>query len=65
MEKKSLKDLAEAVEVRTTQLSSNKAKVHQFTDVSFRPQATSNAGARYRELHFFNFTVYTFIKPRN
>ncbi|XP_012278286.1 protein lin-54 homolog isoform X2 [Orussus abietinus] len=46
LEKKSLKDLAEAAEVRTAQLSLNKAKLQQLSEVTFRPPATSNTGAR-------------------
>ncbi|XP_014206996.1 protein lin-54 homolog [Copidosoma floridanum] len=45
--KKSLKDLAEAAEVRTAQLTSfNKTKLLQIPDTTFRPAAASNAGAR-------------------
>ncbi|XP_043276542.1 protein lin-54 homolog isoform X2 [Venturia canescens] len=51
LEKKSLKDLAEAVEVRTAQLSLNKAKIQQLSEMAFRPQAASNTGARQT----FNF----------
>ncbi|XP_076654954.1 protein lin-54 homolog isoform X1 [Halictus rubicundus] len=45
LEKKSLKDLAEAAEVRTTQLTLNKAKL-QLSEMAFRPPAISNTGAR-------------------
>ncbi|XP_076640391.1 protein lin-54 homolog [Colletes latitarsis] len=45
LEKKSLKDLAEAAEVRTAQLTLNKAKL-QLSEMAFRPPATSNTGAR-------------------
>ncbi|XP_034190866.1 protein lin-54 homolog isoform X2 [Osmia lignaria lignaria] len=45
LEKKSLKDLAEAAEVRTAQLTLNKAKL-QISEMAFRPPATSNTGAR-------------------
>lgn len=46
LEKKSLKDLAEAAEVRTaTQLTLNKTKL-QLSEMAFRPPATSNTGAR-------------------
>jgi hypothetical protein len=47
LHKKSLKDLAEAVEVRTAQLSLNKTKIQQMSDATFRPPAASNTGARY------------------
>ncbi|XP_011505901.1 PREDICTED: protein lin-54 homolog isoform X2 [Ceratosolen solmsi marchali] len=46
LHKKSLKDLAEAVEVRTAQLSLNKVKMQQMSDATFRPPAISNTGAR-------------------
>lgn len=46
LEKKSLKDLAEAAEVRTAQLTLNKTKL-QLSEMAFRPPATSNTGARY------------------
>ncbi|CAL7951710.1 unnamed protein product [Xylocopa violacea] len=45
LEKKSLKDLAEAAEVRTAQLTLNKTKL-QLSEMAFRPPATSNTGAR-------------------
>ncbi|XP_012144401.1 protein lin-54 homolog isoform X2 [Megachile rotundata] len=45
LEKKSLKDLAEAAEVRTAQLTLNKTKL-QSSEMSFRPPATSNTGPR-------------------
>ncbi|XP_076249052.1 protein lin-54 homolog isoform X2 [Calliopsis andreniformis] len=45
LEKKSLKDLAEAAEVRTAQLTLNKAKL-QLSEMAFRPPAASNTGAR-------------------
>ncbi|KOC67673.1 Protein lin-54 like protein [Habropoda laboriosa] len=45
LEKKSLKDLAEAAEVRTAQLTLNKAKL-QVSEMAFRPPAASNTGAR-------------------
>ncbi|XP_076298936.1 protein lin-54 homolog isoform X2 [Lasioglossum baleicum] len=45
LEKKSLKDLAEAAEVRKTQLTLNKAKL-QLSEMAFRPPAISNTGAR-------------------
>ncbi|EFN84203.1 protein lin-54 homolog [Harpegnathos saltator] len=45
LEKKSLKDLAEAAEVRTAQLSLNKAQL-QLSEMAFRPPATSNSGTR-------------------
>ncbi|KZC05293.1 PREDICTED: protein lin-54 homolog [Dufourea novaeangliae] len=45
LEKKSLKDLAEAAEVRTAQLTLNKAKL-QLSEMAFRPPAASNSGAR-------------------
>ncbi|KAG7208611.1 hypothetical protein KM043_014819 [Ampulex compressa] len=45
LEKKSLKDLAEAAEARTPQLTLNKAKL-QLSEMAFRPPATSNTGAR-------------------
>lgn len=45
--KKSLKDLADAAEVQTAQLTLNKAKMQQYLDsTAFRPAATSNTGAR-------------------
>ncbi|XP_015126769.1 protein lin-54 homolog [Diachasma alloeum] len=46
IEKKSLKDLADAAEVRTTQLMLNKSKTQQFSAMTFRPPATSNTGPR-------------------
>lgn len=46
LEKKSLKDLADAAEVRTAQLTLNKAKL-QLSEMAFRPPAVSNTGARY------------------
>lgn len=46
LEKKSLKDLAEAAEVRTAQLTLNKTKLQQLSDMAFRPPAVSNTGAR-------------------
>ncbi|XP_046734294.1 protein lin-54 homolog [Diprion similis] len=46
LEKKSLKDLAEAAEVRTAQLTLNKTKLQQLSDMAFRPPAMSNTGAR-------------------
>ncbi|XP_035731554.1 protein lin-54 homolog isoform X2 [Vespa mandarinia] len=45
LEKKSLKDLADAAEVRTAQLTLNKAKL-QLSEMAFRPPAVSNTGAR-------------------
>ncbi|XP_014477856.1 PREDICTED: protein lin-54 homolog [Dinoponera quadriceps] len=45
LEKKSLKDLAEATEVRTAQISLNKAQL-QLSEMAFRPPATSNSGTR-------------------
>ncbi|XP_011686890.1 PREDICTED: protein lin-54 homolog isoform X1 [Wasmannia auropunctata] len=45
LQKKSLKDLAEAAEVKTTQLSLNKAQL-QLSEMAFRPPATSNTGTR-------------------
>ncbi|XP_017880263.1 protein lin-54 homolog isoform X2 [Ceratina calcarata] len=45
LEKKSLKDLAEAAEVRTAQLTLNKTKL-QLSEMAFRPPAASNTGAR-------------------
>ncbi|XP_066594732.1 protein lin-54 homolog [Prorops nasuta] len=45
LEKKSLKDLADAAEVRTAQLTLNKAKL-QVPEMAFRPPAASNSGAR-------------------
>ncbi|RLU26383.1 hypothetical protein DMN91_000177 [Ooceraea biroi] len=45
LEKKSLKDLAEAAEMRTPQLSLNKAQL-QLSEMAFRPPATSNTGTR-------------------
>lgn len=47
MQKNSLTDLAEAVEVRTAQLSLNKSKMQQTLETAFRPSAVSNAGTRY------------------
>ncbi|KAK0179600.1 hypothetical protein PV327_005338 [Microctonus hyperodae] len=46
LEKKSLKDLADAAEVRTTQLSLNKAKIQQLAEMAFRIPAASNTGPR-------------------
>uniref|UniRef100_A0A0C9PP89 Lin54 protein n=1 Tax=Fopius arisanus TaxID=64838 RepID=A0A0C9PP89_9HYME len=46
IEKKSLKDLADAAEVRTTQQMMNNSKVPQFSAMTFRPPATSNTGPR-------------------
>ncbi|XP_003424108.1 protein lin-54 homolog isoform X1 [Nasonia vitripennis] len=46
LHKQSLKDLAEAVEVRTAQLNLSKAKMQQISDTTFRPPAASNTGAR-------------------
>jgi len=46
LQKKSLKDLADAPEVKTTQLSLNKAQL-QLSEMAFRPPATSNTGTRY------------------
>ncbi|KAL6430007.1 hypothetical protein ACFW04_007666 [Cataglyphis niger] len=45
LEKKSLKDLTETTEVRTTQLSLNKAQL-QLSEMAFRPPAVSNSGTR-------------------
>lgn len=45
LEKKSLKDITETTEVRTTQLSLNKAQL-QLSEMAFRPPATSNTGTR-------------------
>lgn len=45
LEKKSLKDLTETTEVRTTQLSLNKAQL-QLSEMAFRPPAVSNTGTR-------------------
>ncbi|XP_071557232.1 protein lin-54 homolog isoform X4 [Temnothorax nylanderi] len=45
LQKKSLKDLAEATEVKTTQLSLNKAQL-QLSEMAFRPTASSNTGTR-------------------
>ncbi|CAL1686258.1 unnamed protein product [Lasius platythorax] len=45
LEKKSLKDLTETTEVRTTQLSLNKAQL-QLSEMAFRPPAASNTGTR-------------------
>ncbi|XP_008547227.1 protein lin-54 homolog [Microplitis demolitor] len=44
VEKKTLKDLAEAVEVRAAQI--NKAKIQQLAEMAFRVPAASNSGAR-------------------
>ncbi|XP_058795737.1 protein lin-54 homolog isoform X2 [Phymastichus coffea] len=44
--KQSLKDLVEAVEVRSAQLTLNKTKSLQMSDPTFRPPAASNSGAR-------------------
>ncbi|XP_014224287.1 protein lin-54 homolog isoform X1 [Trichogramma pretiosum] len=46
LSKKSLNDLADAAEVRTAQLSIGKSKIQPSSDITFRPPATSNAGAR-------------------
>ncbi|KAL0108772.1 hypothetical protein PUN28_014127 [Cardiocondyla obscurior] len=45
LQKKSLKDLAEATEVKTAQLSLNKTQL-QLSEMAFRPPATSNSGTR-------------------
>ncbi|XP_011165986.2 protein lin-54 homolog [Solenopsis invicta] len=45
LQKKSLKDLVEATEAKTTQLTLNKAQL-QLSEMAFRPPATSNAGTR-------------------
>lgn len=57
VEKKTLKDLAEAVEVRAAQI--NKAKIQQLAEMAFRVPAASNSGARYVSL---NFTYSFFFK---
>ncbi|XP_012268042.2 protein lin-54 homolog [Athalia rosae] len=46
LDKKSLKDLAEEAETRTTQLAQNKTKFQLIPDMAFRPPAMSNTGAR-------------------
>lgn len=67
LEKKSLKDLAEAAEVRTSQLSLNKAQL-QLSEMAFRPPASSNTGTRlvtifYKLKKYFKdlSTVCTYI----
>ncbi|XP_012524275.1 protein lin-54 homolog isoform X2 [Monomorium pharaonis] len=45
LQKKSLKDLVEATETKTTQLTLNKAQL-QLSEMAFRPPATSNTGTR-------------------
>ncbi|XP_032662655.1 protein lin-54 homolog isoform X4 [Odontomachus brunneus] len=45
LEKKGLKDLTDTTEVRTTQLSLNKAQL-QLSEMAFRPPAASNSGTR-------------------
>ncbi|KYM75671.1 Protein lin-54 like protein [Atta colombica] len=45
LQKKSLKDLAETAEVKTTKLSLNKTQL-QLSEMAFRPPATSNTGTR-------------------
>ncbi|XP_034950242.1 protein lin-54 homolog isoform X2 [Chelonus insularis] len=46
IEKKSLKDLADAIEVRTSQLNLSKSKNQQPTEMNFRIPAASNTGTR-------------------